>query len=112
MNLRVPLPQENSKENTLNLFSYFLNGKLQKMQYSRSGTAIECAVKVQNSVEVSVSKRKKRNKKIREKDKDLLNNYLVSMIFYDIKSENGQTETHRQRARVLCAAYMSRWENL
>lgn len=29
---------------------------------------------------------KARLKRIREKDKDLLNNYLVSMIFYDIKT--------------------------
>lgn len=32
-----------------------------------------------------------RRREIREKDKDLLNNYLVSMIFYDIIAGNGLT---------------------
>lgn len=44
-----------------------------------------------------IEKRKKRvreterRREIREKDKDLLNNYLVSMIFYDIIAGNGLT---------------------
>lgn len=35
------------------------------------------------------AKREAIKKKISEKDKDLLNNYLVSITFYDIETENG-----------------------
>lgn len=34
-------------------------------------------------------------KKISEKDKDLLNNYLVSITFYDIETENGMASFWR-----------------
>lgn len=44
--------------------------------------------KVQNSMDFGESKG--RVKKRREKDKDLLNNYLVSMIFFILKRKMGK----------------------